>query len=964
MIKKQKDETALVIVESPAKAKTIEKYLGDHFAVEASIGHIRDLPKGTKELPDNYKKESWARLGVNVDHNFEPVYIIPDDKVKQIKKLKSLLKGVDSLYLATDEDREGEAISWHLLEVLAPKVPVHRLVFHEITKQAITDALKHPRSINEDLVRAQETRRIIDRLYGYEISPLLWYKVRNNLSAGRVQSVAVRLIVDRERERMAFHEAIYWNILGKYAVPNQNDSTEAHQKAFQAALFSVGSRQIPTGKDFDPSNGQLLKPEKFLLLNQVQTNELIERLKNVTPLVDSVEEKPYTTRPYAPFTTSTLQQEANRKLGYTARITMRVAQSLYENGYITYMRTDSTHLSQEAIQAARNMVASHYGSQYLPASPRLYQTRVKNAQEAHEAIRPSGSSFVLPETLRGKLSQDEFRLYDLIWKRTVASQMTDAKGKRKTIIVTMDDARFQVSGKTIEFPGYLRAYVEGKDDPTAELADQEILLPDLKKGDVLSCNDLLPLEHKTMPPPRFSEAALTRTLEEKGIGRPSTYASIIDTILNRNYVFKKNGALIPTWTAFAVCQLLEVHFPELIDYQFTAEMENRLDAISRGELEHLDYLKEFYFGDSGNRDSSGEKKETPILNGEAKSRQTIQKTESNANDSIVQEQSQDQFKDQSLTRLTQLIGLKPLIENKVGEIDARRISQILIGTPIDSQTQEAKEPIYVRVGRYGPFLQMGEHQANLPEELPPDELTVQKALELIESSEKKEEPLGICPETGKPVYVKNGRFGPYVQRGETGAQEKPQNVSLLKGMTPETVDFQTALALLSLPKILGKNPDNGEDVIVSNGRFGPYVKCATETRSLSAELSPLDVDLEKALELLAKPKYGRSNGVKKSEPLLIFDVSPVTNKPVQLLNGRFGPYLTDGETNASLSRNINQEELTFEMAINILAERAAKGPAKKRGRTVRKTTKTAAKNSTSKTTTKTKKTTTKAKKSD
>ncbi len=866
---------SLVIVESPAKARTIGKYLGDSYMVEASIGHVRDLPKGTKDLPEQYKKESWARLGVNVDKDFEPVYIIPADKSKQIKKLKSLLKEADSLYLATDEDREGEAISWHLFEILKPKIPVHRLVFHEITKETILKALTKPRSIDDDLVRAQETRRIIDRLYGYEISPLLWYKVRNNLSAGRVQSVAVRLIVERERERIQFKNASYWDILGLFQKPESRE--------FQADLIAVGDKQIPSGKDFDASTGKLLKPERFLLLNETETNKLIDRLKHQEGKVLTVEEKSYITRPYPPFTTSTLQQEANRKLGLTARKTMSVAQNLYENGYITYMRTDSTSLSQEAIQAARHLVSVQYGQEYLPESPRFYQTKVKNAQEAHEAIRPSGHSFKLPEEIRGILSNDEFRLYDLIWKRTIACQMTDARGRRKSIVVALDDARFHTSGKTIDFPGYLRAYVEGRDDPNGEIADQEILLPDLKQGDSIKCNSLEPQEHTTMPPARYSEAALTKTLEEKGIGRPSTYASIIDTILNRNYVFKKGTALVPTWTAFAVCQLMETHFSDLVDYQFTADMENQLDAISRGELQYLDYLRAFYFGPEGAATPGQKKLATEFPT-----------------------------------------GLKTLKEHKVNEIDARDISRINIGSTCNSEGVE--EPIYVRVGRYGPFLQQGEHQVSIPDDLPPDELTVARALELFASSEKAEEPLGICPETGKPIYVKKGRFGPYIQRGNSKDEEKPQNVSLLKGMDPDNVDLKTALAILSLPRNLGTNPVNNEDVIASNGRFGPFIKCGTETRSLGSDISPLTIDLDKALELLAHPKVGaRSRGpVKKMEPLVVFDNSPVTGNKVQLMTGRFGPYITDGATNVSLPRDLPQEELTFEHALELLRAKAEK----------------------------------------
>ncbi len=906
--KKTGTSPALVIVESPAKAKTIGKYLGSDYVVEASVGHIRDLPKGAKEIPEKYKKEPWARLGVDVENNFEPLYVVSDDKSKQIKKLTALLKSASALYLATDEDREGEAISWHLLEVLKPKTPVKRLVFHEITRPAILEALRRPREIDERLVDAQETRRILDRLYGYEASPLLWYKIRNNLSAGRVQSVAVRLIVDRERERIAFKTANYWDVLGSFSPVDS-------QRAFQATLVSLGDKSIPVGKDFDPSTGKLSKPEKFVLLDAPQTTALVDRLNAVDAvLVDSVEEKQYVTRPYAPFTTSALQQEANRKLNFTAKRTMSVAQSLYENGRITYMRTDSTNLSQEAINAARQLISRHYGAEYLPPAPRLYQTKVKNAQEAHEAIRPAGSSFPLPEELRDVLSADEYKLYDLIWKRTVASQMTDSRGKRKTIVVAIDDARFHVSGKTIDFPGYLRAYVEGKDDPNAELADQETILPDVKQGDPLTRISLKPQEHFTSPPQRYSEAALTRTLEEKGIGRPSTYASIIEVVLNRRYVFKKGSALVPTWTAFAVCKLLETHFPVLVDYGFTADMENELDAISRGESDRLSYLRSFYFGFSPKEDGSA-------------SEERFHFPESFAP------------------------GLKTLIKNKTGEIDARDMSKFLIGAPKDENGIEG-EPIYLRVGRYGSFLEQGENQAYVGDETPPDELTVEKALEILNDSKRAEAPLGCCPETGKPVYLKHGRFGWYVQRGDASeGEEKPQNASLLRGMQAGDVSLEVALALLSLPKTLGTDGDDDTPVVVSNGRFGPYVKRGEETRSLPSDLSPLEITLEQALELLNKPKYPARGSAKKAEPLRVFDKSPVTGAEVKLLSGRYGPYVTDGETNASLPKDASIEELTFERALALLEARAARGGSTRK-KAVKRTTKKAAKKTAKKTTAK------------
>ena len=872
MVQKSKSTQghSLVIVESPAKARTISRYLGSGYTVEASIGHIRDLPKGTKDLPTQYKKEKWAYLGVNVDSDFEPVYIIPGDKSKQIKKLKDDLKGAATLYLATDEDREGEAISWHLYEVLKPKVPVRRLVFHEITKTAIMNALQNTRDIDEDLVHAQETRRIIDRLYGYEVSPLLWRKIGNNLSAGRVQSVAVRLIVERERERMKFHDATFWDLLGTF-------STKSDAKPFQATLVSVGGRNIPTGKDFDSSTGKLIDAKK-LLLDEKMARELATKLQLGEAQVVGIDDRPYTQKPYAPFTTSTLQQEANRKFGFTARTTMSLAQSLYENGHITYMRTDSTTLSNEAVKAARDLVRTQYGNEYLPDSPRIYQTKVKNAQEAHEAIRPAGSQFDLPGTLQSRLKYDEFRLYDLIWKRTVASQMADARGRRLTITIQIDDARFEVTGKTIEFPGFLRAYVEGSDDPDAEIADREVVLPQVKEGEVINCLHLEAKSHTTMPPNRYSEASLTRTLEEKGIGRPSTYASIIETILNRNYVFKKGTALVPTWTAFAVCQLLETHLPGLVDYAFTAQLEDQLDAISRGEMGHVNYLKNFYFGDE----------ETP--------------------------------KGESATTNA---GLKKTLENKIGEIDARDVSQIEIGTH-----EGSGDPVYLRVGRFGPFLQHGERKASVADTIPPDELTVAVALELLDKAEQGDTPLGVCPNTGKPVFVKVGRFGPYVQRGTSDDDEKPQNASLLPGMSIDEIDFVTALKLLSLPRVVGTS-ETGDEIVASNGRFGPYIKCGSDTRSLPKDVSPLEVTEEQARELLAQPKFQRGNRA-AAAPLKEFSESPITGKVVKVLSGRYGNYITDGETNATVPKDQPLEELTFEQALELLADRAAKGPSKKR----------------------------------
>jgi DNA topoisomerase-1 len=871
---------ALVIVESPAKARTIAKFLGNNFKVEASIGHVRDLPKGTKEVPEKYKNEDWAYLGVNINENFTPVYIIPSEKKSQVAKLRKAIKEASDLYLATDEDREGEAISWHLNEILKPKIPVHRMVFHEITKEAIDEALANPRTIDDGLVRAQETRRILDRLYGYEVSPLLWRKVGPRLSAGRVQSVALRLIVEREHERIAFRSATYWDLVGRF---------EATGGAFEAALVSVDGRRVPTGRDFDSATGQIKDPQ-LMLLDEQGARDLAQRLQSAEYRITSLEDKPYTTRPAAPFTTSTMQQEANRKLGFTAQRTMRVAQSLYENGYITYMRTDSTHLAQVAVEAARDLVASEYGREFLPKQPRTYKSKVKNAQEAHEAIRPAGHPFRLPESLKNELDKDQFRLFDLIWKRTVASQMADARGRRITITIEGDGAVFQVSGKTIDFAGFLRAYVEGSDDPDAELADKESLLPQVQQDEQVHCRDLECKSHTTQPPPRFSEASLTRTLEEMGIGRPSTYAAIIDTILARDYVFKKGNALIPTWVAFSVIRLLKEHLPKLVDYQFTAEMEDLLDEISRQEKEHVNYLKEFFLGNGAP-------------------------------------------------------GLRGQVESKIQEIDARLVSRF----PLNADESNEEDRVYVRVGKYGPFLEQGERRATLPDGLPPDELTLEKALELLEHGQKEDEPLGPCPVTQKPVYLKQGRFGPYVQLGEADDPEK-KNASLLRGMEPADVNLEVALKLLSLPRDLGPHPENKEAVIVSNGRYGPYVKCGSETRSLPAGTSPLEITLQEALALLAQPKTRGRGRAAPREPLKVFEASPVTSEPIKLLDGRYGPYVTDGTTNASLPKDVKVDTLTFEQAVDLLAARAAKGPAKKKKKATKKKTATKKKKAAKKTT--------------
>ena len=866
---------SLVIVESPAKARTISKFLGSGYQVEASIGHVRDLPAGKKELPEKLKKESWAYLGVNIDDDFDPVYIVPDDKKKQVKKLKDALKGADNLYLATDEDREGEAISWHLQEILKPKVPVHRLVFHEITKEAIQNAMDATREIDGPLVRAQETRRILDRLYGFDMSNLLWRKIGKGTSAGRVQSVAVRLIVERERQRIAFVNATYWDLEATFKT--------ASNESMSASLSTVDGRKIPSGKDFDSSNGQL-KNSDLLLLNETETNKLVARLQSSDFKVTKVEVKPFIERPRPPFTTSTLQQEANRKLGFGAKRTMDAAQRLYENGYITYMRTDSTTLSNEAISASRELVRSQYGENFLHPTVRVYKGKVKNAQEAHEAIRPAGTPFRLPDTVRGELGdQDQYRLFELIWKRTIACQMADAKKQRVSITIEGGGATFTASGTSIEFEGFLRAYVEGSDNPEAELANRERILPQVSEQDSLAAGSLDPKSHTTQPPARFTEATLTRTLEEKGIGRPSTYASIIGTITDerRNYIVKKGTALVPTWRAFSVTRLMEEHFEPLVDYEFTAELEDFLDSISRDEVGREEYLKKFYFGDA----------------------------------------SSDRHN----------VGLKARIAEKIDQIDPKVAARFLLGTPEDG---EHREEVFVRVGKYGPYIEQGERTASIPDGMPPDEMDLGKAMELLESSEIVEAPIGTHPDTGKPIYLKVGRFGPYIQLGEPDDEEK-RNQSLLRGMEIGDITVEIACKLLQLPLTLGENPENGQPIQAFDGKYGPYIKCEKDTRSLPADVSPLEVTLEEAIALLKQPKT-RGRGTPK-EPLRRFELpSPVTEKEVKILDGRFGPYVTDGDTNASLRKGMDPNEMKFEAALDLLAERAAKGPTKRKKKATKK----------------------------
>lgn len=853
----------LVIVESPTKAKTLKKFLGKDYLVTSSVGHIRDLPPTAAEIPEKYKKEPWARLGVNVDEDFAPLYVVSSEKKKVIRELKDKLKQVDELLLATDEDREGEAISWHLLEVLKPKIPTSRLVFHEITKEAIQEALSQTRPLDTPLVEAQEARRIIDRLYGYEVSPILWRKIAPRLSAGRVQSVAIRMLVERELERMAFVPAHYWDLAAEFASPEGT--------TFPARLNQVDGKRLASGKDFEASTGKLTT-EGIVLLDAAESAQLVERLQTSDFKVISTEEKPFSQSPSPPFTTSTLQQEGNRKLNFDSRRTMRAAQRLYELGFITYMRTDSVNLAPEAIRGTRQAVSSMYGEEFLPSEPRTYKTKVKNAQEAHEAIRPAGETFPTPSELGGKVSADELKLYELIWKRTMACQMKNATGRRMVVRIGAKvgerEVIFQASGRTIDFHGYLRAYVEGSDDPEAALADREVILPALAQGDAVSVAKLDAVEHITQPPARLTEASLVKTLEESGIGRPSTYASIIDTIQRREYTFKKGNALVPTYTAFAVVKLMTEHFTNLVDPSFTAGMEDRLDSISRGEHEALPYLKEFYFGNG-------------------------------------------------------TTGLKPLLEQKTQDIDPRSVCSVPLGTTEDGVD------VVVRVGKYGPFLQAGEDRASVPDGSCPDEVTLERAQELLRQSAEGPQSLGDHPELGLPIYVKVGRFGPYVQLGDVDdSDEKPKMVSLLKGMTPEDLTLQQALDLLSLPRTLGKDAD-GVEVTAHYGRYGAYIKRAADTRSLEAEDDVLKVTLERAFELLAQEK---KRGRRTAEPIKTFEnVEALDGIEIKLLKGRYGPYVSDGETNASLPRDYEDaEKLTVEEAVQLILDRRAKGPSKKK----------------------------------
>ncbi|ROQ06958.1 DNA topoisomerase I [Curtobacterium sp. PhB171] len=918
----------LVIVESPAKAKTIAQYLGDGYEVQASVGHIRDLVE-PKNLPAELKKGSLGKFSVDVDNGFEPYYVVSDAKKKTVAELKRALKDADELYLATDEDREGEAIAWHLLQVLKPKVPVKRMVFHEITKEAIQRAQEATRELDTALVDAQETRRILDRLYGYEVSPVLWRKVAPGLSAGRVQSAATRLVVDRERERLAFVSANYWDLSARFE--------KAGESSFSARLARIQGTRVASGRDFDDRgalSGDVVRLDEAAAAS---LTTVLERAGDAT--VRSVDSKPYTRRPAAPFTTSTLQQEAARKLRLSPRQTARAAQTLYENGYITYIRTDSVSLSKQAIDAARKQAADLYGAATVPDQPRLYASKSKNAQEAHEAIRPSGDSFRTPQELQGTLTGVEWRLYDLIWKRTVASQMADAKGSTASIVLGIastesvegitstangTDAEFTASGTVITFRGFLSAYEEGRDEDrheSSERAGQDVALPDVKQGEHLEVHDVLAKGHDTTPPPRFTEASLIKTLEELGIGRPSTYPTISPTIIDRGYVSLRGTQLVPNWIAFSVVRLLEEYFGELVEYDFTAEMEEDLDRIARGDADRVDWLKGFYFG-GGDDDQRG---------------------------------------------------LRTVIDN-LGEIDAREINSV-----------ELAPGLTLRIGRYGPYIEVPSddpekpRRVNVPEDLAPDELTVEKAKELVDAPVIGDRVVGINPDTGKEVLAKDGRFGPYVtertpepeptvdpKTGEvvddaaaapepataeapaettTGkkapakkapakkttkkaAAPKERTASLFKSMDPATVDLETALKLLDLPRVVGQDPETGNDITAQNGRYGPYLKKGTDTRTLPGEDAIFDIDLPGALEIFSQPKYGGNRAA--SSALKEFEADPVSGKPIKMKDGRFGPYVTDGETNATIPKGEDVEAVDHARAVQLIADKRAKGPVKKK----------------------------------
>ncbi len=904
----------LVIVESPAKAKTIAGLLGSDYVVESSIGHIRDLPRGADEVPAAYKGEAWSRLGVDVDNGFKPLYVISTQKKSQVAKLKQLVKQASEVYLASDEDREGESIAWHLLEVLAPRVPVKRMVFHEITRPAIERAVLEWRDLDRRLVDAQEARRILDRLYGYEVSPVLWKKIMPRLSAGRVQSVATRMVVERERARMTFRSAGWWGIDAAFTAEGEA-AAGATTRSFTASLAALDGVALASGRDFDET-GSLTSPDSVVLLGEDEARTLAAGLADVPFVVSAMTHKPFRRSPSAPFMTSTLQQEAGRKLRFSSKRAMQVAQRLYEDGWITYMRTDSTTLSSQALDAARAQASALYGPEYVPAQPRRYERKVKNAQEAHEAIRPAGESFRTPDEAARSLSGDEFRLYDLIWKRTVASQMADATGTSAQVRLLGTaggpegmagrQAEFSASGKVIQFPGYLRAYVEGEDDPEAELADREVHLPPMAEGDPASVADLDPGPHATQPPARYTEASLVKAMEDLGVGRPSTYASVIATILDRGYVWKKGTALVPSFTAFAVVGLLERYFADLVDYGFTASMEDDLDAIASGTEEVLPWLTRFYFGGSGPANGSSGGAEPASGNGSG----------NGAGDHAPTVDGNGGSTTTAVAHRSGL-GLKREVSTYLGEIDAREINSIPIGTGTDGQD------IVARVGRYGPYLQHGEARVSIPEDLAPDELTVEKAEAMLDAPSS-DRVLGTDPESGQPVQVKAGRFGPYVQLGELiDGGPKPRTSSLFASMSPATLTYEQALELLRIPRVVGTDPASGEEIVAHNGKFGPYLKKGTDTRSLLTEDQILSVTVDDALALFAQPK---TRGRNAKGPLREMGADPDTGLPMVVKDGRFGPYVTDGTTNASLRRGDDVESLTVARAAELLAERRAAGP--------------------------------------
>ncbi len=869
MAKRESAGKKLVVVESPTKAKTIRKFLGKDYIVESCMGHVRDLPQSAKDIPEKVKKEPWATLGVDVDHGFEPVYCVPKTKTKVVKQLKDRLIDADELILATDEDREGESISWHLIEVLKPKVPTKRMVFNEITKEAIQSALSEFRDIDTNLVRAQEARRILDRLVGYTLSPLLWKKIAYGLSAGRVQSVAVRLIVEREHERIRFHKSAYWGLEAE---------CEKSDIGFLSRILSVDGKRVATGKDFDPETGLLFadRSKEMEHLDAAKAEDVRRRLEGAAWKVIEAEEKPVSRKPAPPFITSTLQQEANRKLGLGAREAMQVAQSLYEQGFITYMRTDSTFLSQQALTAARNRIQKMYGKDYLPEAPRLYEgKKVKGAQEAHEAIRPAGTEMVPPDETG--LSGTQLRMYELIWKRTVASQMVNARQKQVSVRFGVGPAVFAASGMTIEFPGFLRAYVEGSDDENAALEEKEVRLPELKVGDQVSAKSIRATEHETKPPARFTEASLVQTMEREGIGRPSTYASIISTIIDRGYARKAGNALVPTFTAMVVAKLLSRHLPKYVDLGFTSSMEKSLDDIAQGDLDWQKYLKTIYFGDDG-----------------------------------LKRQVEAQ-------------------EKKIEPDEARSIR--LAGI----------EQLDFRVGRYGAYVcrkekDGGEACASLPESHPPADITFDVANKLIDQKINGSDALGKHPETDEPIYVLTGRYGAYVQLGDaTDENAKPKRVSLLAGMEPDQVDLPQALRLLELPKTLGTHPSSGKEIKAGLGRFGPYVVCDGDFRSIPKGESLFEITFGRAMELLSAPKKGRG----RAAPLKELGVFPGTEDVVQVLSGKYGPYIKSGKTNVSLPEGVTPENVTLEKAMELIAEKTGKSP--KAGERKTATKKTAAK---------------------